>query len=228
VPPKEDFDTDENDWIDVVEAHWSKFPGNINATVQVERTYELQSSQGNTDGERITLFDKRRSAKKMRRIARIFHILIGFYITITIVLASIGIAIMKDSMDLIKATLPAMLFVLLSLLFLYLGTPPHYRLTRQNDELCIEKWISQKGELISNSTTRASLHLYKVKIEHSRFFKLLGLLGTAGSAIPAGKRKHLVLVYWIDGKQEIFGLDPNTVIFPQKIDEFIEGFSGLA
>ena len=161
---KEEFDADVNDWIDVAKVRWERIPGINNVKVKILRSYEMSDS----DGENVILIDKRRSAKRMKRIANVFLMMSIILILLAVFEMLISRSGEIEFMDYIRHILPPLLFILLSLFFLNLSGAPHFRLTRNKDELHIEKWLSHKSDSISYSTKRASLHLYKVDYEESR------------------------------------------------------------
>ena len=43
---KEEFDADNNDWIDVAKAHWERTPGINNVKVNILQSYEMSDSDG--------------------------------------------------------------------------------------------------------------------------------------------------------------------------------------
>jgi hypothetical protein len=219
----EGFDPIGEEWINVAKKRW-KGPGIINVEVNILQSYEM----GVSNSENVILIDKRSSAKKYKRIGYIFLVpamLVALTSTVDL-LKSKGEG--WKGMDYFGATLVLLLFILLAILFFAISKGPHFRLTRNNDELRIKKWLSHKSNSITHSTKRASLHLYGVDLEKSTTSQLIG----DGRTLPGGhkialmEKKNLALVYWVDGKQELFGLDPKTIIHYDKIDDFIEEFVG--
>ena len=227
---KEELDADENDWRDVVKTRWHTL-GINNVKVKILQLYEMNDS----DCENVILADKRRSAKKMKKIGNVF-LLLGIILISSLFASPIRKFMFGNDvkfMDYLFIVLLTILFILLSLFLSNQSSPPHYRLTRNRNELCIEKWASYKSASILKNTTRASLRLYELELEHSRFYKLLFLFillinPIVAMAIISGPGRQLVLEYWVDGKKVYYGLDPRTVIFEHKIDDFIERFVGRA
>ena len=226
-----ELDANENDWIDLAKTRWHTI-GIKNVNVETLQSYEINDSYC----EDLILSDIRSSAIKMKKIGNVFLLLATIIVSLLLLsIFGIGRSLIlgneAKSMDYLFLVLLAILFILLQLFLSNQSKPPHYRLTRNGNELCIEKWTSYKSDSILNNTTRASLHLYELELEHSRFYHFLLLFlifinPMLAIATISGPGKQLVLEYWIDGKKEYYGLDPRTVIFEHKVDDFIERFLG--
>ena len=67
---KEETDADEYEWIDIAKKRWHSF-GVKNVMVKNLQLYEMND----TDCENIILADKRRSARKIKKIGNIFLLL---------------------------------------------------------------------------------------------------------------------------------------------------------
>jgi len=245
--PKEDSDAEATDlWVEIVESSCREQFGNRDATVIIENVVGM-SDLGSDSTRRGGILDNRSTGLKRRKIALILLIISAIFF-----IPSLMMLIQTDWENYDKVvdgvpdgTMGILIGVLLGLISIFpflFSKPPHYRLTRNGNELIIESWLSMKDDSVIENTSNASLYTYKVNIESVKFVKILAPLialltlnpWLILAAIPEMTRSWIV-VYFVDGEMKTIpplhdegptGLPCGAFVNDKELDDFIKGFRG--